>query len=429
MRSRLLLCAALLLPILLGAAGWFAQPPTVALRLQPDSFRTFAPSPLLFQQSQIGPIPVYQPRITNVQIIDLDNDGLQDVVACDAQRQRVYFCRQQPRGQWQEIALGDELAAPAHAAVVDLDGDGDSDIVVAVLGSVSPTDDLVGKVVWLENRGNFQFQTHVILDHLHRVADVQAGDLDGDGDVDLVVAEFGYDHGRVLWLENMGKNQFRDQELWAAPGAIHVPIADYDGDGDLDVVALISQEDEEVWTFENKGGGKFEPRLLFSTPNFDLGSAGLFRGDLNKDGKPDLLLVAGDNLEVQYPQAQPWHGCLWLENRSAWRFEPKRLAHLGGTYAAAEADLDGDGDQDIVLVSMFNDWRRPGSASVVWLENDGKQNFRTWQIADRPTHLATVACGDLDGDGRPDIVAGGFHLMAPFDRIGRITAWLSRKAP
>ncbi|MBI3864746.1 MAG: FG-GAP repeat protein, partial [Planctomycetia bacterium] len=92
-------------------------------------------------------------------------------------------------------------------------------------------------------------------------------------------------------------------------------------------------------------------------------------------------------------------------------------------YAAAVGDLDGDGDRDVVLVSMFNNWDDRTNASVVWLENDGRQQFHCWQIDSQPTHRVTVAVGDLDGDGRADIVTGGLHLMGPFDRQGRLSAW------
>jgi hypothetical protein len=362
-----------------------------------------------------------------VQVIDLDRDGLPDVLACDAVLNRVVWFRQASRGVWEERALGDtDLPAPCHATVTDLDGDGDPDLVVAVLGSVYPADEPIGKVVWLENDGRFHFTTHVILDDLRRVADVRAGDLDGDGRPDLVVAEFGYDRGRVLWLENRGGNRFRDRELLALPGAIHVPLADLDGDGDLDIVTVVSQEDEEVIAFENLGGGQFKRRSLHALTNFDFGSSGLFVADLTGDGKPDLLLTGGDNLEITHPVPQPWHGCLLLENTGGWTFKVRRVATVPGVYAAAVGDLDGDGRPDLVLACMFNDWHRAGAASLVWLRNEGNGSLTPRQLADAPSHLATVDMGDVNGDGRPDIVAGSLHVLGPFARLGGSLALPSR---
>jgi hypothetical protein len=182
-----------------------------------------------------------------------------------------------------------------------------------------------------------------------------------------------------------------------------------------------------VWAFENRGKGEFVPRLIHGFLNFDLGSAGLIAADLDKDGDLDLILSAGDNLEVNHHYPQTWHGCVWLENKGGWRFEPRRIGSVGGVYATAVADFDGDGDNDLVAACMFNDWRTPGAASLVLLENDGRQNFTPTMLADRPIHLATVAVSDLNGDGRPDIVAGSLHLTDPADRRGRVTMWLQRQ--
>jgi hypothetical protein len=111
-----------------------------------------------------------------------------------------------------------------------------------------------------------------------------------------------------------------------------------------------------------------------------------------------------------------------------WKFKSQRIATFGGTYAAAVDDLDGDGDRDLVLVSMFNDWRAADPASVVWLENDGRQNFRPWQIAETPTQLSTVACGDLNGDGLPDIVAGCMPVLHDDPESRRLPVWINRSA-
>src|SRR5438034_1790802 len=145
-------------------------------------------------------------RVANVQIVDFDRDGLNDILVCDAARNAVILYRQIPGGRFEERVLADNLKCPAHATVVDLDQDGDLDVVVAVLGSIFPWDELVGKVVLLENEGDYyHFTQHVLLDDVRRVADVQAGDLNGDGNIDLGVAVFGYARGDVVWWENRGK--------------------------------------------------------------------------------------------------------------------------------------------------------------------------------------------------------------------------------
>ena len=421
-----LLAVAVLLPVGIAIGLPFLPEHGEAVPVHPSPVSHFPASTLPFDVQAIGPEPGYRPRITNVRIVDFDNDGFADILVCDAQRNRVLWYRQIGANKWEEIPLGDELSSPAAAVPVDLDRDGDRDLVVAVLGNVLPSDSRIGQVVWLENQGG-KFTNRVLLDDIRRVSDVQVGDLNGDGHVDIAVAVFGYHHGEILWLENRGDGRFRDHLLFTSQGPSHVPLGDFDGDGDLDISALVSQDHEEVWLFENRGGGTFAPHLVHGFLNFDVGSAAMISSDLDKDGKLDLLVAAGDNLEVNHHCPQPWHGCIWLKNLGDQRFEARRIGNVGGVYAAAVADMNGDGHNDVVLGCMFNDWHTPGSASLVLLENDGRQQFTAKMIADQPIHLATVAAGDLNRDATPDVVAGTLQLHHSASRSGRVTAWLSRK--
>jgi len=145
-----------------------------------------------------------RPRIANVQIVDLDRDGLPDILVCDALKNRVSWIRQYPAGVYTEHLITGDILAPAHVQAIDVDGDGDLDLVVASLGVLFPDNRRIGAVVILENDGEQRFTSHVVAHGIARVADVRAGDLDGDGDLDLVVAGFGYDQGETLWLENLG---------------------------------------------------------------------------------------------------------------------------------------------------------------------------------------------------------------------------------
>lgn len=420
----LLLFAAAAIP----AATWLSWPHLPSWGEPPEPYsggKVYAPSELEFERIRLGRESTGLPLITNVQILDFDDDGLTDVLACDASSHSVSLLRNTGNADWEERTLIRDVAAPAHVTCVDIEGDGDRDVIVSVLGNLMPDDGVIGRVELFE-RHEGAYKRHVILDEVRRVADVQPGDFDADGDVDLAVAVFGYARGSVFWLENRGGLSFREHKLLNAPGTIHVPVSDYDGDGDPDIAAIVSQDLEELWAFENLGGREFRKRRLWTTSNFDLGSAGLVSADLDRDGDDDLVLPAGDNLEDLDAYPQPYHGCYWFENQGGWQFEKHRISDLGGAYAADVGDMDGDADNDVVLVSMTNDWYVPGTASVVWLENDGRQNFTPRQIASEPIHLVTVAVGDINGDAAADIVAGALNFRKPYQRIGRVTGWLNQ---
>jgi hypothetical protein len=368
-----------------------------------------------------------RPQISNVQIVDLDRDGLQDVLVCDVVRDQVTWIRQFPSGTYSEIPVGSSVPAPAHVEAIDFDRDGDLDLVVAALGVLAPSNNRVGSVVILENTGKQQFTNRVVADRLARVADVQAGDLDGDGDLDLTVAGFGYDSGDTSWLENKGGWTFERHILLRLSGPINAIVADVNQDGHPDVLSLVSQEWEEVWAFLGDGRGQFRSQMLWGSSNPDFGSSWMSVLDFDRDGDLDVLFSNGDAFDYAPTNSRPWHGVQWLENQGMMQFEFHRLADLPGASSPQAADVDGDNDLDLVVVSAYNNWDDPAAMSLVWLENNGQMQFAMHRIASSPTHLITLATGDMDGDGTVDLVTGGMHISRPFDRISRVTVWSNRR--
>ena len=368
------------------------------------------------------------PMVSNIVAADLDNDGLQDVIVCDANNNTVSWVRQFPVNTFIEKTLESNLIAPAHAQVIDFDQDGDKDILVAVLGMLFPNNDKIGSVIILENDGNQNFTKHVIAEKIARVSDVRGGDLDGDGDMDLAVAQFGYDDGETRWIENLGNWKFKSHIIHTLSGGINVEIIDIDKDGDLDIFSLISQEWEEIYCFINDGKGNFRPKLIYKSSNEDFGSSGISVIDFDLDGDDDVIYTNGDAFDYMPPQARPWHGIQWLENKGNLEFEYHRICNFAGAYDASPVDIDKDGDLDLFAVSSFNSWEDPNAQSFIWLENNGSMQFTLHNIANAPTHLLTLELADFNKDGRMDMVTGGMHTYPPNDRMARITLWTNNGA-
>jgi len=398
----------------------------------PESLKfAVAAKPAVEALDYLRPTPIgtsvgKMPWIAHAIAVDLDRDGLLDVVACEAQENKIIWIRQTSRGHFEEQEIPCNVKGPVHVEAADMTGSGRLDLLVSCMGVVFPDNDKIGTVTILENLGNGKWPQHDVLENTSRVTDIRAADLSGEGRMDLIVGQFGYDQGEIRWLERVGRWEFKPHVLLDLSGAISVGVADFDGDGRLDIVAQISQQYEEIYLFLNQGNGTFKRVRLWGSSNEDYGSSGMVVGDLNHDGKPDIVFTNGDGFgPCVVPGPRPYHGVQWLENKGRGVFEYHRIGDLNGAYSPAVVDLDGDGSLDIVAVSAFIETDGQGRQlpGLAWFRNDGKQNFEKRILAYNPQDQVTLAAGDFDGDGKVCLITGGFYIFKSADSMGRVTLW------
>lgn len=350
-----------------------------------------------------GIAPRHTPEVPSaLAIADFDGDERPDVATVEDDELVLRFGAQRTSSAWKATVVGAASPRTERLLAVDLDNDGAWDLVGA-------GDD--GLAAWRGNgKGGFTAATSSFgLDRVPGMA-VAALDYDSEGDLDLAVAgERGVELLRNALsgpLVAVGKQALRG----APAGAEDVVASDLDRDGDLD---LLFAGKSGVTLLDNRRQGTFaaiKPAGLDKT-----GAANLVTtADFDNDGRLDVAVAGGDRIRL-------------FLNRGA-RFDAGPQLDAGGAIALGlvPADLDNDGLLDLVLasssgVSVFLQQppERPGAVRFV----------EQTPMSPRPTSALGVA--DLDGDGDLDIVAlgvtgakeGGYAWLE--NRGGNKNHWLS----
>lgn len=399
----------LVIPIQTQVVAWFQSQAPEKL---PAADVAAQKSPILFEPAEFTPDPGADAGFPGVSFLHHSNSGQHSIWFSDMLRGRV--CEISAAGEIL-FELRAVAANPAALRLVDLDQNGSEDLVIADLGSPLPADHDRGQVLWIPNfRTQPKPRPVVLLDGVGRVADVRPADFDADGDLDLVVAEFGWHTTgglHILWnngpAEN-GPHNWSSERIDTRPGGIHVPVTDLDNDGRPDFIALVSQEHETVDVFLNKPDG-FQRQSLFAAPDPSWGSSGIEIVDFDRDGDSDLLYTAGDTFDSQV--IKPFHGIWLLLNTGNLKFEARLIAAMPGVHRALAGDFDQDGDFDIAAAAILPKQAVKGLEpenlqALIWLEQQPDGSFSRYLLQNGIPEHPAMAIADLNNDQRPDILCG-----------------------
>jgi uncharacterized repeat protein (TIGR01451 family) len=397
-----------------------------------------------------------QTSFEEMRALDFDGDGDEDLLLDD-----VWFDNPgRTAGPWREHDLGNLFSNSLTSLdVADFDGDGDVDVLASAQSN---------QLHWLEIRApsyNLAFRSAwTISTNLLNTTDLDAADLDRDGDVDLAAASTA---GKLVWFANTGPGTGWTERIIASNAVYDfyaVAVGDLDADGDPDVAAntyaapaelnwyenldglagawlthtvavnafsindvlvaplspdaapdiaasMATDQDIRWWRNQNGTGTNF---IALPVSNDIDTVTGLDLGDINRDGSADLVAALYNGSRLA------WFDRLGGAGGSNWTINIIATNYSSPTDVVA-TDFDGDGDLDVAAVSY-------NGGTVNYFRNlsgDGT-NWSSHVVATNRGRPLRVTAGDFNRDGKPDIAATEFtsNRVTVYFNTGLPAVWL-----
>jgi len=339
-------------------------------------------------------------------ILDVDRDGKNDFVIGCRQSPPAMIWYKRSHKSWDKYIIEDAfLTIEAGGAFCDIDGDGDLDIVAG-------GDWQSNKVYWWENPcPHYDPQTpwkrHIVKDSgANQHHDQIFGDFDGDGKKELIFWNQGAN--KLFWAKipsDPKAGPWPYTEIFSGSGE-GLAQGDIDGDGKVELLA------GGKW-FKHNGGTDFTPHTIDPAQTHPR----IAVGDLNGDGRLEVVMVPGDTVG-----RLKWYECKGDPQKpGSWIGHDLLGFDVVHGHSLAVADINGDGKPDIFCGEMrkWTDKDDNPNAHMWLFLGDGRGHFQKAEIATGyDNHESRV--GDLDGDGRPDILDKPYSWDTP-----RIDIWIN----
>jgi hypothetical protein len=349
---------------------------------------------------------------SGVAAADYDDDGDVDLFVPNGDGRADQLYRNRGDGNFDEIGAAAGVAATAnHRAALWFDADADAALDLLVLGDCFEADCPAAAALGLylqESPARFVDVTSrtglppsLVETPEQHIGGVAAGDLDGDGDLDLLVTVWG---GRAWLFRNDGGGRFTDR---SAAAGIDLPrrywqpvIHDFDGDGWLDIlVAVDSFEPNMLWI--NRRDGTFVDRAAAAGVDNAMNDMGIALGDYDTDGDVDFYVT---NITHQ-----DWYCVLYRREGESLRFTEVAAAagvdDGGWGWGATFLDADRDGRLDLAATNGFAGLFAADRSRFFWNRDGATFADASTAVGFDDTDIgSSLVAFDAEGDGDLDLL-------------------------